>query len=159
VFLNEALAKLKNLKSKAARTEKLINECAVHFIDETPEFSYEDEMRVRSKLQLEILDLKSKIQQTNATTMVHFDGRDITLSELVLINANLRIEMAFLNVQSQHTASETNRYSSRTKDDVKKVLAQGCDKAAFRRKIEALEVKKQEVESIMAAANAATQLK
>lgn len=157
MFLNEALTKLKNLKSKATRIESYINNSAVHYEDQTPEFIYADELKNREAVQREIVELKSRIQKTNALTDVTYKGKTISLTELILTNASIRAEMAFLAQQSRWDANG-NRYSGRTKDDVKQVLATGCDKVAFRKSLETLEKEKEELESVMANANASTKL-
>ena len=159
MFINEALTKLKNLKSKATRTEKYINESAVHYEDQTPEYDYETEMVSRLSLQEEIVKLKAAIQRTNATTMVSFNGQQLSVAELILRNAQLRTELAFLAKQMEHSVSETSRYGSgRTKDDIKKVFAKGCDKAYFKKEIDRVERAKEDLEAVLASANSSTPL-
>lgn len=158
MYLSEALTKLKNLKSKAARVEGYINACAVHYEDDKPEHNYLDECKVREELNAQILELKTRIQLTNAQTSVSYRGDRMTLSQLILTNAALRAEMAFVAKQMGHTATSENIYSSRSKDDIKKVLAEGCSKPFFKAQLDALEAEKEELERVMAAANASTTL-
>lgn len=155
MYLNEALTKLKNLKSKAARINGYINSSAVFHEDETPEFIYADEVNNYENAIQEILELKSKIQATNVLTYITYKNQSIRLSHLILINAQLRAKMGFLATQSNHT-TDAGRYGSRTKEDVKKVLAKGCDKTAFRKELEQLELDKEELEGVLASANAST---
>ena len=159
MFINEALTKLKNLKSKATRTEQYIDECAVHYEDATPEYNYQDELVNRTSINLEILNLKTRIQITNTLTKVMYNNVEITLAELILLNSQLRIEMAFVTKQMAHSISETSRYSlSRTKDDIKKVFAAGCSKVEFKKQLDQLEKNKEEIERVMALANSSTKL-
>lgn len=159
MFLNEALTKLKNLKSKAARTEKYINESAIHYEDQTPEYDYETEMLSRLGLQEEIVVLKTAIQRTNALTLVRFNGQDMSLAELILRNSQLRVELAFLAKQMEHSTTETGHFvRGRTKEDIKKVFAKGCDKAHFKKEVDRVEKLKEELEAVMAGTNASTPL-
>jgi hypothetical protein len=157
MYLNEALTKLKNLKSKAARIDTYINASAVFYEDTTPEYVYADELVNRATLLKDILDLKTRIQTTNVMTLTYYKGNQHTLAELILINASLRAEMGFYTNQGNHSTA-ADRWNKRTKDDIKQVLAPGCDKVAFRKKIESLELDKEELEGILAKANASTQL-
>ena len=158
MFINEALTKLKNLKSKATRTEIYINECAVYYEDDHPEHVYSEEMLIRNSINEEIIKLKANIQNTNAVTLVNYKNQTITLSELILRNAQLRIEMAFVTHQMTHSNNERNPYASRTKDNIKKVLALGCDKAIFKKQLDELEKEKEEIERVMALVNSSTSL-
>jgi hypothetical protein len=160
MMLSEALTKLKNLKSKAARTEKYIEEAAVYYEDQKPDYDYLAESARRGEINLEIIDLKSKIQETNARTYLDFKGERISVARLILINANLRSEMAFVTKQMAHSTSsaETSWGKGRSKDDVKKVLAVGCDKTLFRARLDELEREKEEVERVMADVNSSTKI-
>lgn len=159
MMLSEALTKLKNLKSKAARTEKYIEEAAVYYEDQKPDYDYLAESARRGEINMEIIDLKSKIQETNARTSLDFKGERISVARLILINANLRSEMAFVTKQMAHsTSAETSWGKGRTKDDVKKVLAVGCDKTLFRARLDELEREKEEVERVMADVNSSTKI-
>jgi len=158
MFLNEALNKLKNLKSKVTRVEKYINECAVHDEDTAPQYNYEGEMVTRLHLQEEIVKLKTAIQRTNAATMATIDGQSMSLTELVLRNGRLRTELAFLKTQMEHTTSVASYRSNRSKDDIRKVFSKGCDKAYFKKEVDRIEQEKEQLEAAMAAANSSTPL-
>lgn len=159
MYLGQALTKLKNLKSKASRTAKYIDESAVHYEDQIPEYDYESEVIALRNLNESILKLKTAIQLTNATTKVSFRGSELSLAELILRNAQLRTDLAFAAEQMKHSISETGRYmSSRTKDEIKKVFAKGCDKTMFKAEIDRLEREKEELEAVLAEANASTPL-
>lgn len=159
MFLSEALTKLKNLKSKASRVEKYINESAVYYADEIPQYDYEEEMLTRVQLNHEILELKAAIQKTNVNSLVELDGKQVPLSVVILLNAQIRAELAFIAKQMEHSTSEVSRWGGeRTKDHVAKKFAKGCDKASFKRQLDALEKRKEEIEKVMAAANASTPL-
>jgi len=159
MILGQALTQLKNLKSKAARTEVYINASAVYYEDATPDYDYEQELINRANLNEEILKLKTRIQLTNAKTMVTHKGQSITLAELILRNAALRTEMAFVARQMSHTADEESRWGGgRKKDELKKVLAKGCDKQVFKKRIDELEREKEELEACLAWANSSTTL-
>ena len=159
MYLSEALTKLKNLKSKAKRVESYIEGSAVYYEDQPPEYVYLDELKSRRAIQLDILQLKVSIQRTNTNTWVEFLGKTITLTELILLNTECRTELAFL---AKQTARELNseRYGSsgRTKDEIKKVFAPGCDKAAIKKAIDSLEQSKENIEALMASTNASTPL-
>jgi hypothetical protein len=157
MLLSQALTQLKNLKSKASRTETYINSCAVYYEDQKPEYDYQAEMAARKQLNADILKLKTAIQVTNATTVVTYKGRQLSLAQLILMNAELRTEMAFINQQMNHSAGAERSYlRGRTKDDVKQVLAPGCNKQAFKAQLDELEREKEELETVLANANATT---
>lgn len=159
MLLSQGLTQLKNLKSKAARTETYINSSAVYYEDTVPEYDYEQELVNRANLNDEILNLKTRIQITNATTIVNFGVKRITLAELILRNAALRTEMAFVAAQMRHTADETDRWSGgRKKDELKKVLAKGCEKQSLKHMLDQLEKDKENLEAVLANANATTTL-
>lgn len=159
MLLGQALTQLKNLKSKAARTEAYINASAVFYEDSTPDYDYSAEMANRAALNDEILKLKTRIQITNANTNVTIKGVTITLAELILRNAALRAEMAFVARQMAHTADEESRWSGgRKKDELKKVLAKGCDKQSFKKLLDEMEKDKEDIEAVLAGANATTTL-
>ena len=156
MFLGEALNKLKNLKSRAARTEEYIAAAVIYYEDVRPDYNYEEEMRNRSKINEEIIELKTRIQITNSSTVVDHNGIKLTLSELILRNAQLRIEMAFIKKQMDQSISEKSIFSSRTKDEIKKVFALGYDKASFKKEFNRLEERKEEIEKVLANANSST---
>lgn len=157
--LNQALAKLKNLKSRLSRVEKCIEECVIYYEDETPAFVYKDELQKRDDLLMEILSLKEKIQVANATTIVKLDGKDTSLAGLILMNANIRSNMAFIAKQIDKSTNDKSRYAAaRSKDQVKKVFSSGYDKTKFRLKLDDLEAKKEKIEEILATANSSTDL-
>ena len=58
-----------------------------------------------------------------------------------------------------HTAdTENSMFSKRTKDDIKKVLATGVNKQAFKVMIDDIEKGKEDLEAVLAHANASTTL-
>lgn len=158
MYLNEALTKLKNLKSKVARVETYIEASAVYYEDQVPEYDYETELVHRANLNDDILELKTRIQITNATTSVALGSENMTLAKLILMNAQLRAEMSFVTKQMAHSAGADSLYRGRTKDDLKKVLAKGCDKQELKRRLDLLEQDKEELERVMASTNASTTL-
>lgn len=157
MYLNEALTKLKNLKSKASRVEGYIEASAVFYEDQEPEHNYEQEVLNREHLNREILELKTRVQLTNATTNVQYRGVQMTLSQLILENAALRAEMAFVTKQMAHSAF-TESYHGRKKDDIKKIVAPGCNKQALKIRLDLLEQEKESIEQVMAHANADNEL-
>lgn len=160
--LNQALTRLRNLRSKVSRVETCIEECAVHYEDEVPPYVYSEELVKRNNLLSDIRDLKSRIQVTNATTTVNFGGAEKTLAELILINADIRSEMAFLSKQLQHSTEASDIWSrrsgGRSKESVKKVYAEGFDKVKFQKMLNDLESKKENLEEVLGQANASTDL-
>lgn len=157
ITLADAIDQLKNLKSKIARTEGFITK-STHFYEDTkPDYSYADELATRDTLNQQILELQVRIQETNATAQVVHNGKPVTISHLILVNAQLRSGLAFYN--KLLSAGETESfYSRRTKDDVKKVPATGYDKAKIRKVIEDLELQKEKIESELRIANNRTPL-
>lgn len=158
MLLGEALNKLKNLKSKSTRNLKYLNESAAHYEDVAPAHDYQAELAERAGLVNTILSLKTAIQRTNALTMVDYKGAKISLTELILLNAQLRTDLAFLAQQMEHSLDGEARWSARSKDDVKKVFAKGFDKGFFKGEIERFERQKEELEAVLANANAVTPL-
>ena len=160
MFISQALTKVKNLKSKLARADKIIEGCAVHYEDVAPEYSYGLEMVSRIKLINEITDIKTQIQLTNTVTLVVWLGQTITLAKLILVNADLRSELAFIQKQLdiQLEASDGWRQTTRSKDDIKKVYADGYDKNSLRNELENLENLKEKIDGLMNSVNASTTL-
>ncbi len=159
--LSEALAKLKSLKGQLARIEGLLAEAAVHFEDAKPEYIYSEECEARAALVQEILDLKVRIQITNATSLAPLpDGGEATLAYLILKNATLRSDLAHLNKMLEVSTEETSRYAStaRTTTTIKKVYAEGFSKKEIRSLIDEGDSLKQRLESILASANLTTNL-
>ena len=158
MYLAEALVKLRNLKSKAARIDRVIDASAVFYEDQKADYDYATELVERQRLAREILTLKVQIQLTNATTVVTYGNRLQSLAALILENAHLRTEMAFLDRQMQHNPAPIEWVHARTRDDVRRVLAPGCDKVKFRAEVDRLEQEKEELERVLAHANATTLL-
>ena len=157
MYLNEALTKLKNLKSKVARVEGYIDASAVYYEDQAPEHDYSTELQNRATLNRDILHMKTLVQLTNASTQVTLKGLEMSLSQLILENAQLRAEMAFVTKQMAHTAT-TESYHGRKKDDIKKLLDPAVDKKLLKARLDTLEQEKEELERVMAQANANTKL-
>jgi len=155
--LTTALSKLKNLKSQLKRTEGYISTSVVHFEDEEPEHNYATETETRTKLINEIMDLKTRISLTNCLTKVDFAGKNVSLNELILLNANLRSELAYWTAMQAHNTN-VSLYEARTKDTVKKKFAEGFNKVEVKAKINQLEKSKEQVEAVLAQANMETEL-
>ena len=153
-----ALNKLKNLKSKVTRTETYIEACVVQYEDEPSEYNYEEEVQNRTLLENEIMQLKTRIQLTNASTPVNFGGTNMSLAAAILLNARLRTDLAYWNKMLAHSTETATLYRERTKDHVKKVYAPGFDKNQIRKTIDSLEFQKEQLESLIAAANLQTDL-
>src|ERR1043165_2543140 len=92
--LTTALTKLKNLKSQLKRVDGYVSASIVHYEGDTPEHNFVSECAERHKLLSEIRALKVRIMQTNAVTKVAFGTANVSLNELVLLNAELRSELA-----------------------------------------------------------------
>lgn len=158
--ISEALNKLKNLKSEAKKVDEYITESLVHFEDETPDYNYESELSRRTELQDQIDDLKTRVQITNATTVVETGGRPHTLAELILKNASLRADLAFYTKLLETKIEYGHRYMAeqRTKDTVRKVYAEGYSKESIREYIQELQGRKETVDSLIAQTNLTTEL-
>lgn len=154
--LNQALTVLKNLKSKLKRTDVYLKASAVFAEDTPPEYIYQDELKEHYRLINEIISLKNSICHTNVNTFIESQGRKISLQELILNNATFRSELAFWTEMLEVTTEE--RYSSRTRETVKKVYAPGYSKADIKARINNLEASKEFIESLIAKANAETDL-
>lgn len=159
MLLGQALTQLKNLKSKAARTDTYIESSTVFYEDAAPDHIYLEEVANRSRLNEEIIRLKVRIQLTNAVTTVSYDDQLMTLTELILRNASLRANMAWVARQMNHSINSDDRWSSaRKKDELKKVYADGYDKGELKKMLEKLEKEKEALEAVLANANAITTL-
>ncbi len=157
--ISEALNKLKNLKSRIARVEKYIDQSVLFYEDERPEYDYNTELQVRFELINSVRELKAQIQRTNAVTMVDHKGASLSLAELILVNADLRSELAFQQKQLDLSTSDEGRYyGKRTRDDIKKKFAEGYNKNKLRETISQLETSKEEVESLINSTNLKTKL-
>lgn len=155
--LTAALSKLKNLKSQLARVEGYISESVVFFEDDVPEYDYQKETEARTKMVNDVLDLKTRISLTNCVTKVEFAGKQVTIHELVLLNAQLRSELAYWTKMQVHNTN-VSAYEARTKDTVKKRFAAGFSKMDVKAKLNQLEKSKEQVEAVMAQANMETDL-
>lgn len=155
--ISVALNRLKTLKSKISQTETYIGSCVTMYEDESPEFEYLNELKVRQGLVDEILKLKTSIQVTNSQTKVNFNGKRMTMTEVILLNAQVRSEMKFVMDQIAQNL-DVSRFDARSKDDIKKVYAGGYDKATWRKRLAELESTKEELDILMANTNARTDL-
>ena len=156
--ISEGLTLLKNLKSKAAKVDKYIDECVVQYEDAPSDYVYAEEVQRRGQLENVIMHLKMAIATANATTNINFQGQDLVLSDLVLLNARLRTDLGFWNKLLAKTLTDSSSYRERTKDQIKKVFAPGYDKKQIRQIIENLENEKAKVEAAINNANATTDL-
>ena len=157
--LSAALTKLKNLKSRAAQTNKYVNSSITYYSDEEPDNIYLEELHNHHLLSLEIRELKVQIQLTNATTKVNYSGKDVTLCELILLNADLRAELAFFNDLHGNGDHVLRGFMSRrTKEEVSQVTANGYDKKEIRKTIRKFEDEREELEGILASVNSNTEI-
>ena len=159
MYLSQALTKVRNLKSKLSRVNKIIDKIAIQYEDATPDYVFTEELKERLKLIEELRVLKTQIALTNARTEVVFNKEQMTLAELILINADTRSELAFVTSLLDLTTEEQNSWKgSRSKDDVRKVFAEGYSKTDLRKTLEELELKKERIESLIQEVNAGTKL-
>jgi hypothetical protein len=160
MFLSQALTKIRNLKSKVARVDLAITGCVTHYEDSEPEYSYAEECKTRSTLLDEIRDLKTRVLLTNAVTDVVWQKDTMTLANLILVNADLRSEMAFVTKQLAIALEDSEGWRSKTrsKDDIKKVYAEGYSKNKLRAELEFLESSKEQMDGLMASVNNSTAL-
>jgi hypothetical protein len=158
IKLSTALAKLKKLKSQIARTNKYVEESVVHFEGEEPPYEYEAEIECRRKLLSELRSLKARITATNVVTKVNFSDNApaVSLNELILLNAELRSEMAYWTEMLKQRVDPP--FGGRTTNDIKKVFAKGFNKAEIKAKLNQLEKSKEQVEQVLNKANAETDL-
>jgi len=160
MYLSQALTKIKNLKSKLARVDLAIAGCATHYEDSEPEYNYAEECKTRAKLLDEVRDLKTRVLLTNAQTSVVWQKDTMTLAQLILVNADLRSEMAWVTKQLAVALEEDSGWRSKTrsKDDIKKVYAEGYSKNKLRAELEFLEANKEQIDGLMASVNNSTTL-
>ena len=154
--LASALAKLKSLKNQLIRTESYITESMSYAADSTPLYNYKTEVETRGRLVNEIMDLKSLIAATNNTTKVNFNDQTLILNELILLNAQLRSELAYWAKIQKAIRVDTNPF--RTTDTVKQVLAEGLDAQELKKKLLQLERTKEAVDACILQANLETEL-
>lgn len=160
MYLGQALTRMRNIKSKLSRADKTIKACAMHYSDVTPDYAYLEEVSMRQELLQELLELKSRVGNTNNNTSVAYRNDVISLAKLILINADLRSEMAFVSSLLELSTEETSSWktSTRTKDDIVKIFAKGYDKHELRSRLDSLELEKESVEGLIQATNAITEL-
>jgi len=84
----------------------------------------------------------------------------MTLARLILTNANIRSELAFLQKQLdvKLEADAGWRQTTRSKDDIKKVYAEGFNKSALSETIDKCETLKEKIDGLMNSTNASTAL-
>lgn len=156
--LTAALSKLKSLKSQLARVDGYVNSSIIFYEGDTPEHVYMEEVANRAKLVLEIRTLKGKIMITNVNTSVPVGDKVSNIADLILLNAELRSELAqWTKLLGMKTDSESY-LSQRTKDTVKKVFAPGYDKKEIKARIVQLEKSKEQIDGLIAQANMETDL-
>lgn len=158
--LTTALTKLKNLKSQLSRVDGYVTESVVLYEGDEPEHNFAKESENRRVLINDIRSLKVRIMQTNAVTKVIFvDGAPpVSLNDLILLNAELRSELAHWTKLLGVKAEEDHRFTARTKDTVKKIYAPGYSKTEIKAKLNQLEKSKEQVESTLLQANTETDL-
>jgi len=160
MFLSQALTRIKNIKSKLARVDLAITACATHYEDSNPEYNYAAECKTRSTLLDEVRELKTRVLLTNAQTNVVWQKDTMTLAQLILINADLRSEMAWVTKQLAVGLEDDSGWRSKTrsKDDIRKVYADGYNKNLLRVQLELLETNKEQIDGLMASVNNSTTL-
>lgn len=156
--LSGALAKLKSLKSQLARVDGYVNSSVVFYEGDEPEHVYLDEVENRRKLVNDIRNLKVRIMNTNAATKVQLDTGMTTLTDLILLNAELRSELAHWTKLLGLKADTESHFTARTKDTVKKVYAEGYNKKEIKACISRLEKSKEQVDSLVGQVNQETDL-
>lgn len=157
--LTTALTKLKNLKSQLARVDGYVTSSVVFYEGDEPEHSYLEEVENRRKLVNEIKELKVRIMQTNAVTKISIgNDKSVSLNELILLNAELRSELAHWTKLLGIKADSESRLYDRTKDTIKKVYAEGYNKKEIKAQLVQLEKSKEKVEALIAQANMETDL-
>jgi hypothetical protein len=155
----EALVKLRTLKGQISRATTAVEGSITHYEDQAPEYSFTDELVKREELDNEIVRIKTAIQRTNAVTNVTYNNVRMTLAELILRNGQVRSDIAFYTKLANTSISDRDSYfSARTKDQVKKVVAEGFDKRSLRAKVDELEVEKENMSSFLTATNFRTNL-
>lgn len=156
--LTAALSKLKNLKSQLARVDGYVNSSIVFYEGDEPEHIYLEEVANRAKLVLETRKLKGQIMTTNVSTLVELDDKKVNIADLILLNAEARSELAHWTKLLGMKTDDSGIYSSRTKDTIKKVFAEGYDKKEIKARILQLEKVKEQVDGLIAQANMETNL-
>jgi len=154
--LSAALSKLKSLKSQLARVDNYVASSVVLYEGDTPEHVYMEEVENRRKLVNDIRALKGRIMATNVSTIVPVGDKTSNIADLILLNAELRSELAhWTKLLGIKLDAE---YTSRSKDDLKKVFAAGYDKKEIKAKISQLEKAKEQIDGLVAQANMETTL-
>lgn len=156
--LTTALTKLKNLKSQLKRVDGYVDAAIVHYEGDEPEHSFVDEVENRRKLVGEIRALKGRIMATNVVTTVDTAGKKASIADLILLNAEIRSELAHWTKLLGVEASSESHFHARNKDTIKKVYAQGYSKTEIKAKLVQLEKSKEQVESWLGQANMETEL-
>ena len=156
--LTTALNKVKTLKGKLARVSQAVNRSIILTENVAPDYVFLEVEEERLNLVNQLRDLKGKIQHTNQITAVEFDGKSCTLAELLLLNADLRSELAIL--QSRVSLDlEPNRFASlHGAEAPAKSYAVGFSKAGLETKIDELNERKSEVDALIGYTNARTTL-
>lgn len=156
--LTAALSKLKSLKSQLARVDGYVNSSVVFYEGDEPEHVYLEEVANRAKLVLDIRNLKGKIMATNVGTVVPIGDKVCSIADLILLNAELRSELAQWTKLLGMKADTESHFSQRTKDTVKKVFAPGYDKKEIKARLVQLEKSKEQIDGLIAQANMETDL-
>ncbi len=156
--LNLAMNTVSQLKSKLMRQSKIVQDCTSYFEDEKVEYNFKEEIENYEKIQKELLNLKTKIQLTNAKTLVSFEGNTISLTQLIILNGEITAQLHFWQHSLAAQIDQHSYHRTRTKEEIKKVLADGFSKKSIEEKVQVLEARKQSVNSLIAQINLTTDL-
>ena len=155
--ISTGLTRLKNLKSRIAQTDSYVYESINYYEDDKPDAVYLDELKTHDDLIKEIRTLKIAIQVTNCSTTLSYKNKSVTISELILLNADFRSELSFYSGLLANGSGGMYRHR-RNKDDVSMKVADGYDKIEIRKTIRTLEDDREQLEGILSGVNLQTEI-
>jgi len=145
--IGEALTEKKRLQSDLAKVNELIESNFTYKAGTRPDFDVAKLFAEQVRLVKQILELKIKIQKTNADITVPFGGSDFTLQELIITLGDLRSEISVFN-SLYATKDRMFRYSD---DDVETVTQIPLDE--IQKTVRALNEKKTKLDSLLQRTN------
>ena len=126
-LLAEALAERKQALVDVRTLAERLQSAAVRFENDDPD-ARENPRAVKDEMLAAIGrygDLTVKINLTNNTTVVKFDGREMTIMEAVTLREQLKLEASHLRSTADHVQEvlqPRHRYGrNRTKEDIREV--------------------------------------
>lgn len=156
--LTSALNKIKTLKGKLSRLQSAANKAIIIKEGVAPDHNFLEIERERQEVAEELRQLKVAIAHTNQITTVEYQGDRMTLAELILINADLRSELAVQQARLSLNIDPDSRGVFDNSAPLAKSYAEGFSKKQLELTIDELNNEKSTIDALIGYTNASTTL-